>query len=290
MTRLLGIDVGATKIAAAIVDSSTGDTEPAQIVPTHPERGGADVLTRCVQLAESILGSAPPAAIGIGICELVDPQGQITTQAVENWDERVAIEWDSSDVMKAFAHLAPVRIESDVRAGALAEARFGSGSRYGSFFYVNVGSGISSTFVLDGTPVAGARGNAIILGGGPLHIERSASGVALAARYGATSATQVSEAALAGDTRARDLIAEAGRAVGGAIAFAVNLLDPEAVVVGGSVALDADGYWGHMEAALREHVWATDTQQLALLPAALGSRAGVIGAALAALPLLAAPR
>jgi glucokinase len=280
--RLLGIDIGVTKIAAAVVDPETGETSDERWRPTRPERGGAAVLSTCVELAEQAADACNLRAIGLGICELVDLNGDVTTHALVDWDERTPVEWDGLDLAQAFRHIAPIHVESDVRAAALAEARFGAGQGYRSFFYVNVGSGLSSCLVLGGVPYAGARGNAIILGGGPLHVERLASGVALAARYGSESAEEVSAAAVAGEERARNLLHDAGGAVGGAIAFAVNLLDPEAVVVGGGVALNGVGYLEQLEHELRANVWARDTAQVPLVRAELGSRAGLIGAGLAA--------
>jgi glucokinase len=57
----------------------------------------------------------------------------------------------------------PVRIESDVRAAAVAEARFGAGRGHGVFVYLTVGTGISFSLVQQGVPYAGARGNALLL-------------------------------------------------------------------------------------------------------------------------------
>lgn len=273
MTRLLGLDVGASKIAAAIVESATMALEAEAMVPAA-DRTANGSLAACVTLAERVIDGAPVEGIGIGLCELVDRFGGIQSAATFDWREL--------DVAAAFAHLAPVTVESDVRAAALAEARHGAGRDLASFLYVNAGTGISSCLVLDGSPLVGARGNAILLGAGPLDVESVGSGAALAARFGVRSALDVGIAARGGDTRAIELIESGGEAVGAAIGFAVNLLDPEAIVLGGGLALNEPRYRAAVERGLRRVIWSPNAIDLPLIDAQFGEKAGVIGAALAA--------
>ena len=280
MTRVLGIDVGGSKIAAAIVDVVTGETEAEEVVPNRGDRDGGLILADCVHLAERIAELEPVGAIGIGICELVDLDDEVRSG--------VSVAWEGVDVAAAFAHIAPARVESDVRAAALAEARFGAGRWRRNFLFVNIGTGISSALVLDGVPYQGARGNAILLGEGPPNVEHVASGRAIAARFGVASAQDVVAAAHAGDAAARSVLIDAGAAVGEAVAFAVNLLDPEAVVCGGGIALNAPWFVDALEESMRRHISAAATRDVPLLAAELGGRAPVVGAGLAAAVLLGA--
>lgn len=273
MRTRLGIDVGATKIAAAIVDTSTGAILRRSTVASQPDRGGAEVLSSSVRLAEHILAGERADSIGIGVCELVAPDGSVTSA--------YSFDWRGVDIADAFSRLAPTVVESDVRAAAAAECAFGAGQGKRTVFYVNAGSGISSCLVIDGAPFVGARGNAILVGAGPLDVEPIAGGTGIAALAGAESAEAVASAADQGDRAAAELIEQGGRALGEASAFAVNLLDPELVVLGGGVGLANERYRRAFEAALRRHVWAADTRELPIVLAALGADAGVIGAALA---------
>jgi glucokinase len=137
-----------------------------------------------------------------------------------------------------------------------------------------------------------ASANGLIAGNGwqlllgpPL--EQFASGPALATRLGTTSAGFVGAApevlALAerGDPFAQPIVETAGQALGAAIAQLVNVLDPEAVVIGGGLGLAAGLYRRSMEEALRRYVWSELHRDVALLSANLGNDAGIIGAALA---------
>jgi glucokinase len=192
----------------------------------------------------------------------------------------------------------PAVIEADVRAHALAEARYGAGRPYKLFVFITVGTGISSCLVQDGQPFAGARGNALVLASSPLTttcttcgavqhpiLEEYAAGPALVARYvqatarQATGAQDVLAAAYAGDTAASAIVASAGAALGVSIGWLVNVLDPEAVIIGGGLGTAGGLYWEQLVASTRAHIWADGSRELPILMAALGPDAGLVGAA-----------
>jgi glucokinase len=260
---VVGIDVGASKIAAAAVDVTTGEVLH-EVRAATPGTGQA-VLDTCVELFVEV-ARANADAVGVGLCEFVDLSGNPTSA--------YTVDWLALDVKSAFGDAVPVRIESDVRAGALAEARFGAGRGFASFVYVTVGSGISHCLVLDGRPFPGARGNAIVTGAPP--VEFSIGGLALARRAGAANAEEV----LADPAHAA-LVEAAAEELGSALATLVNALDPEALVIGGGLGL-VDGYRARVVASARAHIEHQITRELPMVPAALGPRSGVVGAALAA--------
>ena len=273
MTVALGVDVGATKISAGVVDLESGAIRARLLVPAEVARGGVAVLHSCVELARRLAADAEPVAVGIGVCETVDLDGRVTSAH--------SFDWRGLDVTAAFAGLRAAHVESDVRAAALAESVWGAGRGRASFLYVNVGSGISSTLMLEGAPCRGARGNAILIGAGPLDAEAAASGVALKAGYGA-SAEELDRAAESGDPAAAAALETAGGLLGDAIAFAVNLLDPEIVVLGGGLGHGSRRYGSAAEAAMRAHIWADNTRDIPFIRSVLGADAGLVGAALVA--------
>jgi glucokinase len=218
---VVGVDVGGSKIAAGSVDLETGEVLELVRRPTRATEGGSAVLRTSVEAATEVAGGRR-SPVGIGICELVDPAGVLTSG--------VSVDWRSCDVADAFAPIGPVRIESDVRAAARAEARFGAGARFDAFVYVTVGTGISFCHVVGGVPYPGVRGNAIVVGAPP--VENRASGRALATRAGVEDA----EAVLS-DPSYDALVDEAAAELGLALAALVNALDPEGVVIGGGLGL-----------------------------------------------------
>jgi glucokinase len=298
----IGIDVGGTKISGAVVVFPDGRVTHHERISTRLERGSSAVLDDLIQLVDRLAASAhaegpPLAGVGIGICELVDTQGHISSNTT--------LDWQGIDLTVDLRGAGPVVIDADVRAAALAEARFGAGRRCSDFVYVTVGTGISACLVQNGIPYTGARGNALLLGSSRTSfdcqacgtrasssLEELASGPGLLRRYlnaggaAAVSAEEVCAGALAGDAIALRIIEEAGTALGQGIAFVVNLLDPEAVVIGGGLGLAGGLYWEHAVQTARRSIWAESTRTLPIVPAGLGAHAGVVGSASLVRPLI----
>ena len=267
MTRAIGIDVGGTKIAAGLVDTDTGVCDARFERVTRPERDASIVLEECVGMAQR-LAAGQSVPIGIGVCELVDREGH--TQSAQTLD------WRALDVAGAFARVGPAVVESDVRAAAVAEARFGGGRGVEELLYLTVGTGISCCLVLNGSAYAGARGNAICFGAPP--VENAASGLALAAAGGRAWAEEV-----LADPSLDQVVETAAAALGAGLAWLVNAFDPGTVVIGGGLGL-VDRYRDLAVAAMRPMIFADNSRDLPVVPAELGADAGVIGAALAAVP------
>lgn len=297
---VIGIDLGGTKCAAGLVSLPAGDVLARRLEPTRPERGGEAVLASVVELAKSLQQKAanlnvPVAAIGLGVAELVGLDGKVLSGATIEW-RGIAVRQE----LQAATGLA-VTIDADVRAAARAEAHLGAGQPFRSFLYITVGTGISSCLVIDRVPYAGARGltgtfassaglipadDGKLATGPPL--EHYAAGPALAARLTAIrtdfsgTAFDVVAAAEQGDATAAGIVDSAGAALGAAIGQLVNVLDPEAVVIGGGLGLAGGQYRATLESAMRHSIWSDLHRDIALLPAAMGKDAGFIGAALAA--------
>ncbi len=292
---VLGIDVGGTKIAAGVVDPATGAIVRREIIPTEPTRGGVAVLADTLELARRLIEAAGRRVIriGIGVPQLVDNAGRI--RSAHNFD------WTDLPVRERLSTLAPATIESDVRAAARAEARFGAGKGRRVFAYATIGTGISYCLVIDGRPHAGANGFAIHFASSALHVpceacghinapvlEEIASGPAISAAFARRTgrsvggAADVLAAATSGDAAASGIVSAAARQLGPLVALVVNMLDPEAIVLGGGLGLAAGVYREELIASARAHIWADSCRDLPILPAALDVDAGLIGAALAA--------
>jgi glucokinase len=294
-TCAIGLDVGGTKIAAGIVLHDSGEVLFRQQIPTRAERGGSAVLDDALRLATGLLDEArhsdlSVAGIGVAVCELVDVAGNVTSSHT--------IGWQGMPVGRRFSRLAPTVIESDARAPALAEALYGAGRGRRLFVYVTVGTGISYSLVQDGLPYAGAHGNALVLASMPLTttctqcgarlhpvLEEFAAGPALVERYNeqadatVTGGEAVLAAAQRGNPIARDIVTTAGEALGVTVGFLVNVLDPQAVIVGGGLGLAGGLYWQSFLESTRTHIYADVTRNLPIQRAELGVDAGLIGAA-----------
>ena len=292
----IGVDVGGTKIAAAAVDPCSAEVRYRRQVETRAERLAteivADIMHEIAAIARDVHAAGERVlTAGVGVPELVSPAGEITTDFL--------LDWTAAPLPRGFASL-PLHVASDVRAAALAEARFGAGRDFQQFVYLSIGTGISSTLVIDGVPFAGSRGGAVVLSTSPISVpdghggwtrfvlEEFASGPALVQRYAATTGLSVPhaeallEAAASGDADAATVIDSAAMALGSAIAWLVNVLDPQAIILGGGLGSAAGRFQDGVRAAIAAHVWNPASRCLPVLPAALGADAGLIGAALTA--------
>lgn len=209
----------------------------------------------------------------------------------------------------------PITLEVDCHAAALGEKWLGAGRDFDHLAYVVVGTGVGVGLVLNGRVYRGARalggelghlvidpnGRACTCGrygcleayvSGPAIALRGAQSLAtgrptaLAAASGADPARVTAEvifdAARGGDEAALEIVAEVAAYLGQGLAALIQLLNPQAVLLGGGVIcgwdLLEDGVWR----ALRRHSLAPHLEGLQVRPGALGYRAGLLGAALEA--------
>ena len=119
----VGLDVGGTKIAGGLVRFPAGEVVARRLVPTRAERDAGAVLADAVGMARDLAGAVPPggrfAGVGLGMPELVDLDGRLASGGT--------IDWRGVPLADKFAEVGPVWVEADVRAAAVAEARFGAG-------------------------------------------------------------------------------------------------------------------------------------------------------------------
>jgi glucokinase len=291
MSHAIGVDIGGSKTAIGLIALESGKVLREEVFDT-PSLGetGAAYLARIKDIVSCLRAGADAAKIGIGLCELVDNAGRIVSAHRVNVNE--------AQLRAAFADFETVVVESDVHAAALAEARFGEGRELKQWVYVNAGTGISSVLMKGEDTYNGAHGWAICLGMSPVDlangsagsephvIEDRAGGAGLVreareAGLVLDTAAELLTAAQQGDRQAIDVLERGGHVLGNAIAFLVNMLDPQRVVVGGGLASFDGPYWRALDEAARLSIWHRPAKDVQILKAGLKGQAGVIGAALA---------
>ena len=301
----IGVDVGATKIAAALV-SAAGRVHHSRQVPTAPERGPSSVLDSITTLVEALRAQAPAAPLGVGIGTpgRVDAAAGIVYNAVNlGWDE-VHL---AAEIRARLPVDLPIWLQKDANAAALGEYYFGAAKDCHDFVYVSIGSGLGAGVLAGGTLITGANWNAAELGHVTLDpgglacacgrrgcAETVVSGpglLALAQRYlaearhptrlpapAALTNEAILAAARAGDVLALAALAEVGRHLGLVMAACVAVLDPARIVIGGGLGLAAFDFLAPpARAALERLTLAAGAHQLAIVPSRLPSSA--VGAA-----------
>lgn len=296
----LGIDVGGTKTAAAVVDS-TGAMHHPVTLRTPAQDGPGAVLDTMAEAARAVLRKARlnmPASVGVSTGGVVDTTtGTIVsaTGLLPGWaGTRVA-----SELSKRLDGI-EVKVDNDGNALGLGEFRFGAARGLRDVLFTAVGTGVAGALIRDGQLDRGAHHKAGELGhlaapgadgrlcscGREGHLEAAASGPAMTERFrslrdGAHAAADLrTVAALAAsqDQLAQDVLREGATILGRTLGGLVNLLDPEAVVVGGGVVACGDLYWEALSTAFRSELLPGVTA-VALRPASAGTLAAVAGAA-----------
>jgi glucokinase len=296
-TRALGIDIGGTKIAAALVAPDGTIGEPHR-VPTPVRAGPSTILQAAVAAGREVLKSAGPehvVAVGVGSAGHVDHERGVITYAADTLPG-----WTGTDLAGAFrdAFDLPVSVDNDVNAMALGERRFGAGRSFDTALYLTIGTGVGGALVQEGslwrgtTWTAGEIGHLLVAWDGRRrcscghtgHLEAYCAGPAIAKRYSERlnlaaplDLRDVAARAEAGDDIAREAIAEGATILGLALSGLLSVLDPAAVIVGGGVAELGQLWWEPLETALRDAPM-PGPARVALHRAELGVHAVLIGA------------
>ncbi len=312
---VLGIDVGGTKVLAGVVDEGWRVLGRGKV--KSPFRGGPAEMTEALvaaadaALAEAGAGREAVAAIGLGVPGPLDAERTTLLRAmnlgVERWEIPSALE-------PAFPGI-PKRLENDVRAAALGEARLGAARGERLVVAIWIGTGIGGAVLLDGQLWLGRNRNAGEIGQSYVDLRKAGDGTidgtleGIGAKVGMTAfmrrriekgertsvarsvlekdgrlkGSELRKAIAAGDALVERAVARSARAVGITIATLWNVFSPDLFVLGGGVSEDVgDVYVDQVRAAASRHAFFTDLAEVRIVRSALGDDAGMLGAAVLA--------
>jgi glucokinase len=309
---VLAMDIGGTKLASGVV-SESGGVLGESVRLTDPDSQPAEIIETLFALAEAAISAADTGwqsltALGVSFGGPVDflAGTTVTCHHLPGWDG-VALR----DLLAERSGL-PTVMDNDANAAGLGEVVFGAARGTAHALYVTVSTGIGAGLVLGGrlyrgaTGMAGELGHILVARGGPRCacgrrgcLEAVASGPAIARlareslESGADSALQavplpdltaqhVAEAA-GHDKLAARVMAQAGEYLGVAIASAVNLVNPQVVVIGGGVSQAGEVLLRPLHDAVQRHAAPGSLKGLRVLRGQLGRRGGMFGAAALAL-------
>ena len=297
---VLALDIGGTKLAAGLVDSTGRLLESTRIeTPTSLEDDAEMLWAALRSLVEPLVSAANGPVIGVG----VGCGGPMTWPAAEVSPLNIPA-WRAFPLRARLADLfpgVPVRVHNDAVCVVVGEHWRGSGRGADHVLGMVVSTGVGGGLVLGGRLVDGASGNAGHIGhvvvdpdgplcecGGRGCLEAIARGPALTAwaqsqgwraGIGGLTGRDVADDAARGHPVAVAALERAGRAVGIAIASATHLCDLEVAAVGGGVAQAGPLLFDSIEDAFRRHARMAFAREVRVVPAALGQDAGLVGAA-----------
>ncbi|WP_031064290.1 ROK family protein [Streptomyces sp. NRRL WC-3742] len=297
----LGLEIGVTHLGACVADLRGEPRLWRRVERANAGRPAETVLAELAALADE--AQAEAAALGLRVAGRVlavpgvvpnTPHGLLERAPNLGWHGvRLADHWPDPDTVPD--------PENEANLGALAEY-WNAGNPEETFVHVSAGAGIGAALVIDGRLFRGARGFAGELGHIPVHpdgprcacgargcLEQYAGEAAVLREAGLTQhgaaatgdpVALLAERAAAGHPPTLAALDRAGRALGLALTSAVDLIDPDRLVLGGAYAELAGWLLPSVRAELAERVTVRPWAEEALRPAALGRRGPLLGAAL----------
>lgn len=301
-------DIGGTKTIIALADETGKIYEKEQFVTDT--RDCREHLAKCCAVFEKQqqkrgLSAEEISAVGVNLPGIVDRESGVLLRAVyAGWMNIPVKEW-----LGGMLGIKRIVCENDVNSCALGELRFGLGKQYKSFGWMTVSTGVGGAVVCDGRLIRGAHGYAGEFGHLKVEYEKMAkcpcgqegcleahgSGTALtrmileAAQLDpayreafvsigeAPSGAANAKLAEAGNRKAMDIFEKAGEYLGRGISYYTNILDPEAVIIGGGVAASLQWLMPGIQRSIDRYTFA-QMQDVKILPTALGYEAAMMGA------------
>lgn len=298
----IGVDIGGTKLCAAVVNAKTGLGEA---IKDHTPKDPQAFIDSLVRLIEACKQTTPSVqAVGIATAGMVDTKkGEIigstgNLPAAKTAGKLKALLEDKIQL--------PVHVENDANAAAYGEARLGAAQGYHDVLMITLGTGVGGGIILNDQLIRGAHWGGAEVGHICISLEPKrkgtcgkwdtweayASGPGLAitgqelfdAYSGQTTLTspvsthQLVEAWQAGDPLALQVKAQWTEHIAIGLAGLLNILDPAITVVGGGM-----GEFVDYDALMTALVPRSMVKHLNIVPAQLGNEAGMMGAAMFAL-------
>lgn len=309
----VGVDLGGTNIRVALVDSD-GQILAEERAPT-PDHW-PELRNTITELVARLQSAHPDvAAVGVGAAGMVDRDGAVHYAPNIPRLIRVPLRQSLADALPV-----PVVVDNDANVAAWGEVCHGAARGVAYGLVITLGTGVGGGIIIDGQIYRGAHGFGGEVGHWPYdpdgedcacgergHWEAAASGDALGARArahaaagrapalvaraggdpGAVTGLAVGESAAAGERDGLDLLAEYARDVALGFAGLANILDPELIVVSGGLVELGDLLLDPLRDAFGAHLeGAPYRPEVPIVAAALGERAGVVGAAALARDLI----
>ena len=307
----IGVDLGGTKVAAAILDGE-GKILSSHKYPTNSEKGSDSVIEDLVLCINEVLQKEKynPRALGIGVAGQIDVYGIVRSAPNLNW-RNVPLKTRLEEKLGL-----PVIVTNDVRAATFGEWEYGSGKGVTDLIVLFVGTGIGGGVINNGrlltgcTNTGGELGHITIVvngrnchcpkrgcmeayGGGWAIAERaqeavrndSSSGKTLLEIAGSVeqiTAETVSKAYHDGDKLSLNLVKETSRYITAGVSSIVNAFNPCIIVFGGGVIEGIPELIQMIEEQTKKEALKPAIENLRFIKASLGGKAGVVGAAVLA--------
>jgi glucokinase len=284
----IGVDIGGTRIRTGAITPQGKVIGTSLSTATIATDNKEVIVNRIIDLITSVieqnhLDKSNIQKIGLGVTGPLDCKNGIILQCpslptMDFFPLRDAIN-------KAFS--IPVFMNNDANAMILGESIWGAGRGYQCVLGFTLGTGLGCAVVIDGKILMGSTESAgeiwispykdgiiedVVSGNGISKLYENLSGIKI-------SAAEITTKAFSGDTVARSVWDEFGKAVAFALAWSINLINPDIVIIGGSISNAMELFLPSLKETVCKNLCPVPAQNLLVVKAQLGDNAGFIGAA-----------
>jgi len=285
--RVIGIDIGGTKILGGIVEED-GTLLKVKRVDTQAQKGKETILANLFRLIDDLIAEGSIDGIGVGSAGRIDHKRGVVVYATDNLPGWTGLAL--KDVLED-RYGVEVAVDNDVNAAVLGEMWLGAGRNYRNILMMTIGTGVGGAVVADGKLIRGSSWSAGEIGHMILYpegkqcncgqkgcLEQYISGTALYRRYNELSkdlkignARQVFELYRQKEEIAVKVVNEFIKVLAISIISIRNVLDPEVFIIGGGVVESKDLWWDDLKASLGSGI--------NIVSAELSNKATMFGAA-----------
>ncbi|ACD22098.1 ROK family protein [Clostridium botulinum] len=307
---VVGVDLGGTKISTAL-SNLNGEVISQTTVPTNAHEGEIPVLNRIIDSVDKVIKDGGVTykdikAIGIGSPGPLDAEKGVIIYTPNLPFKNFNL---VDPLNKKFE--VPVFLDNDANVATIGEFMFGAGRGAKNVLFFTVSTGVGGGAILDGKIYRGHTSNALEIGhmtvapDGPRCncgnigcVEATSSGTAIGKRgkeaigskvetslrkYDDITSYEVFVEAAAGDPVCKDIIDNALNYLGIAVANAVSIFDPEVIIIGGGVSKAGNIVFDTVRKVVDKRCFKSMAESVKIVPAGLGTDAGVVGAVALAL-------
>jgi glucokinase len=276
----IGIDIGGTKMSGVLFD---GEKVLADFILATPKDSLEHFMIMVKALVEPLEEKAAELklkidGIGVGLAAALDSKRE---KALFAPNIKII---NNINIKQTFEQKLDreVMIDNDVNCFMIGERTLGAAKKYGNVFAITIGTGVGGAWYNNGGLYFGAHGMACEPGHMIVDFSEMIDFEKAYQRLCQNNAEQMALEAYRGDVLAEKAYEEIGRMLGIVAANIINLIDPEAIVIGGSVINSGDLFLSAAKRSMREHIVSSEAKRIKLVKSKLGALAGAIGAAIMA--------
>lgn len=277
----IGVDVGGTKIGAVLLNNNKVIEESLLATPKDSLehflimiQAALDPLLAVIEKTNGSLVS-----IGVGVPGAIDPKKEkiiiarhIPFLAGVMLAEALRQQLNKPDL--------PIFLDNDVNCFVRAEALLGAGKKATNIYGMTVGTGIGGGWYHNGQVYHGFHGSASEIGHVIVDFDELITLEQAYHKLTQRNASLLAEEAYRGDILAEKAFEELGTYLGIALSTIVNVLDPELIILGGSVLNSSNLFLEPAKTSLKEHIFSPEARSVRVVKGKLGPMAGAIGAGL----------